>query len=298
MKRFFTLLIVCLCLSLGVASCNVTSVGGGSGDIVIASKGFTEQDILRELLAQQIEATTKLKVARKQLNGSLICHSALVAGDIDAYVEYTGTALTTILKEKVISDPTKVYNLVKQAYKKQFNLEVTQSLGFENTYAMIIRDQDAKKYNIKTISEAAKYAPEWKIGFGYEFGEREDGFPGLSKIYNLNFEELPQTMDLGLIYRALTQKLVDVVVNNSTDGQIARLGLVILEDDKKYFPPYQAVPIVREQTLKKYPQLKKPLSQLAGILTADEMQQLNYLVEGELRDIKEVVSEFRQAKNL
>ncbi len=297
MKRFFTLLIVCLCL-IGFAGCSVSSVGSGSGDIVVASKGFTEQDILRELLAQQIEATTKLKVARKQLSGSLICHSALRAGDIDAYVEYTGTALTTILKEKVISDPRKVYNLVKQAYEKQFNLEVTQSLGFENTYAMIIRGEDAKKYNIKTISEAAKYAPEWKIGFGYEFGEREDGFPGLSKTYNLKFGELPKTMDLGLIYRALTQKLVDVVVNNSTDGQIARLGLAILKDDKKYFPPYEAAPIVRKETLKKYPQLKKPFSQLAGILTADEMQQLNYQVEGELRDIKEVVSEFRKSKGL
>lgn len=297
MNKFFTLLVVCLCLSLGITGCNITATNGG-GDIVIASKGFTEQDILRELLAQQIEATSDLKVDRKQLNGSLICHSALVAGDIDAYIEYTGTALTTILKEKVISDPTKVYNLVKQAYEKQFNLEVTESLGFENTYAMIIRGEDAKEYNIKTISEAAKYAPEWKIGFGYEFGEREDGFPGLSKTYNLRFGELPKTMDLGLIYRALTQKLVDVVVNNSTDGQIARLGLVVLKDDKKYFPPYQAAPIVRKETLKKYPQLKKPLSQLAGILTADEMQQLNYLVEGELRDIKEVVSEFRKAKGL
>ena len=186
MKRFFTLLIVCLCL-MGIASCNATSVGSG-GDIVIASKNFTEQDILGELLAQQIEATTELKVDRlRQLGSTSICHSAMLAGKVDAYVEYTGTMLTAILKQKVISDPTKVYNLVKQAYEKQFNLEVTKPLGFENTFAMIIRGEDAKKYNIKTLSEAAKYTPSWRAGFSYEFVEREDGFPGLSKAYNLKF---------------------------------------------------------------------------------------------------------------
>jgi osmoprotectant transport system substrate-binding protein len=298
MKKFLTLFVICLCLSLGIASCNVTSVGSNGGDIVIASKGFTEQDILVELLAQQIEATSDLKVDRRRLQGTKLCHEAVVAGSIDAYIEYTGTALTTVLKKKVIDDPRKVYNSVKQGYEKQFNLEVTQPLGFENTYAVIVRGETAKKYNIKTISEAAKYVPNWDIGIGYEFAEREDGLPGLIKTYNLKFKGSPKSMDLGLIYRALTQGLVDVVVNNSTDGQIARLGLVILKDDKKYFPPYEAAPIVRKETLKKYPQLQKPLSQLDGILTADEMQELNYEVEGELRKIKEVVSEFRQAKGL
>ena len=298
MKKFLTLLVVCLCLSIGIASCNITSIGSGGGDIIVASKGFTEQDILRELLAQQIEATTDLKVDRRTLQGTKLCHDSLVAGNIDSYIEYTGTALTAVLKKSVIDDPVKVYNLVKQAYEEQFNLEVAKPLGFENTYAVIVRGEDAKKYNIKTISEAVKYAPNWDIGIGYEFAEREDGLPGLVKAYNLQFKGRPKSMDLGLIYRALTQELVDVVVNNSTDGQIARLGLVILKDDKKYFPPYEAAPIVRKETLKKYPQLKKPFSQLAGILTADEMQQLNYQVEGELRDIKEVVSEFRKSKGL
>lgn len=298
MKRFFALLVVCLCLGLGMAGCGATS-NGGSGDIVVASKNFTEQYILGELLAQQIEATTDLKVKRlPQLGGTNICHEAITAGEIDAYIEYTGTALTTILDQKVIDDPQKVYNLVKQGYEKKYNLEVTQPLGFENTFAMIIRGEDAKEYNIKTLSQAAKYTSDWGVGFGYEFGEREDGFPGLSKVYNLKFRESPKIMDLGLIYRALTQNLVDMVAGNSTDGQIARLGLVVLEDDKGYFPPYEAAPIVRKETLKKYPQLKKPLSQMAGILTADEMQQLNYLVAGELRDVEEVVSEFRQAKGL
>ena len=296
MKKFFTLLIVCLCVSLGFAGCGITSNNNG-GDIVIASKGFTEQDILVELLAQQIEATSALKVDRRTLKGTKLCHEALVAGKIDAYIEYTGTALTTILKKSVIDDPRKVYNSVKQGYEKQFNLEVTQPLGFENTYAVIVRGETAKKYNLKTISEAVKYASDWDIGIGFEFAEREDGLPGLIEAYNLQLQGT-KSMDLGLIYRALTQELVDVVVNNSTDGQIARLGLVILKDDKKYFPPYEAAPIVNKESLKKYPQLQKPLSQLSGILTADEMQQLNYEVEGELRKVNEVVSEFRQARGL
>ncbi|MGB3642465.1 MAG: glycine betaine ABC transporter substrate-binding protein [Rivularia sp. (in: cyanobacteria)] len=297
MKKFFTLLVVCLCLSLGVAGCNSTSLGA-RGDIVVASKSYTEQDILAELLAQQIEATSDLKVDRKQLSGTLICHKAIVSGDIDAYIEYTGSALTAILRKKIINDPRKVYNLVKLAYDKQFNLELTEPLGFENTYVMVIRGEDGKKYNIKTMSEAAKYSPEWGIAFSYEFGEREDGFPGLSKAYNLQFKQSPKTMDAGLLYRALNQKMVDMVSGNSTHGQIATLGLLALEDDKKYFPPYEAVPIIRKETLKKYPQLRKTLSQLDGILTTGEMQKLNYQVEGELRDVKEVVSEFRKAKGL
>ncbi|MEO1376320.1 MAG: glycine betaine ABC transporter substrate-binding protein [Cyanobacteria bacterium J06635_10] len=295
MKKFLTLLVVCLCL--GVAGCNVNAASG-SGDIVIASKGFTEQEILRELLAQQIEATSDLQVERKQLNGSLICHNAIIAGEIDAYVEYTGTALTAILNQKIINDPKKVYNLVKLAYSKQFNLELMEPLGFENTYVMVIRGEDGKKYNIKTMSEATKYTPQWVIAFSYEFGEREDGFPGLSKTYNLQFKRSPKIMDTGLLYRALNQKMVDMVSGYSTHGQIAALGLLALEDDKKYFPPYEAVPVIRKETLKKYPQLKKPLSQLANILNADEMQQLNYQVEAELRDIKEVVREFRKVKGL
>ncbi|WP_373695841.1 glycine betaine ABC transporter substrate-binding protein, partial [Brunnivagina elsteri] len=288
----FTLIIV-------ITSCNHNQNQNISGnrDIIIASKDFTEQDILGELIAQQIEATTNLKVKLKpRLGGSFICHEALIKGAIDGYIEYTGTAFTTILKQPVINDPKQVYQRLKQGYAQKFNLEVMEPLGFENTFAMIIRGEDGKKYNIKTLSEAAQYTPKWRGGFGYEFTEREDGFPGLAKTYNLRFRERPSSMSLDLIYRALTQGLVDMVAGSSTDGQISRLGLVVLEDDKKYFPPYEAVPIFRRETLKKYPQLSKGISQLAGKITADEMRQLNYLVEGELRDVKEVVSEFRKLK--
>ncbi|BAY30738.1 substrate-binding region of ABC-type glycine betaine transport system [Nostoc carneum NIES-2107] len=299
MKKFITLCLLTVALVIAIASCSPNTNTTSSGDIIVASKDFTEQDILGELLAQQIEATTNLKVARRpRLGGSFVCHSAITAGKIDAYIEYTGTAFTGILKQQVVNDPKIVYAKLKQAYAQQFNLEVMPSLGFENTFAMTIRGEDARRYNLQTLSEATKYTPQWRGGFGYEFLEREDGFAGLAKTYNLRFAKPPQIMDLGLIYRALIQKQVDMVAGNSTDGQIARLGLVVLKDDRQYFPPYEATPIVRKAILEKYPQLKNAIAQLAGKISADEMRQLNYLVEGELQDIKDVVREFRKSKGL
>ena len=298
-KKFFVICLLAFTLILTLASCNQTQSNCNTGDIIIASKDFTEQDILGELIAQQIEATGKLKVARKpRLGGSFVCHQALTSAKIDGYIKYTVTAFTSILKQAVINDPKQVYQRVKQAYAQQFKLEVMEPLGFENTFAMIIRGEDARKYNIKSLSNAAKYTPQWRGGFGFEFTEREDGFPGLSKTYNLQFRDRPSVMSLDLIYRAISQGLVDMVAGNSTDGQISRLGLVVLEDDKKYFPPYEAVPIFSQQTLNKYPIIKTAISKLAGKITADQMRQLNYLVEGELRDIKEVVSEFRKSQGL
>ncbi|QIR35735.1 ABC transporter substrate-binding protein [Tolypothrix sp. PCC 7910] len=299
MKKFITLCLLTVALVIAIASCSPHTNTTSGGDIIVASKDFTEQDILGELLAQQIEAATNLKVARRpRLGGSFVCHSAITAGKIDAYIEYTGTAFTGILKQQVVNDPKIVYAKLKQAYAQQFNLEVMPSLGFENTFAMTIRGEDARRYNLQTLSEATKYTPQWRGGFGYEFLEREDGFAGLAKAYNLRFAKPPQIMDLGLIYRALIQKQVDMVAGNSTDGQIARLGLVVLKDDKQYFPPYEATPIVRKATLEKYPQLKNAIAQLAGKISADEMRQLNYLVEGELQDIKDIVREFRKSKGL
>jgi osmoprotectant transport system substrate-binding protein len=299
LKRFFVLCLVSLVLTTGIASCFSGSQISGGGDIILASKDFTEQDILGELLAQQIEAKTGLKVDRRpRLGGSFVCHQAITSGKIDVYIEYTGTAFTGILKQKPIADAGEVHQQLQQLYDKQFNLEVMPSLGFENTFAMIIRGEDAQRYNLKTLSQAAQYTPQWRGGFGYEFLEREDGFPGLARAYNLEFSRPPQIMDLGLIYRALIQKQVDLIAGNSTDGQIARLGLVVLKDDKHYFPPYEAAPIVRQETLNKYPQLRDAISSLAGKISADEMQQMNYLVEGELGDIKEVAREFLQTKGL
>lgn len=297
MKKFIAFSLICLALMIGITSCNQTTTNTSGGDIIVASKNFTEQTVLGELLAQQIEAKTDLTVDRKpQLGGTFVCHQAIVAGKIDAYTEYTGTAYNAILKQTVIPDPKEVYQKVKNTYAQDFKLKVMEPLGFENTYAVIVRGEDANRYNLKTISDLAKYAPQWRGGFGYEFMERKDGFPGLSKTYGIKFNKSPRIMDIGLLYRALIQDQVQVIVASSTDGQIARLGLVILEDDKQYFPPYEATPVFRQETLKKYPQLQAAISPMLGQITADEMQQLNYLVEGELRKVKDVVREFRKAK--
>ncbi|MDJ0635740.1 MAG: glycine betaine ABC transporter substrate-binding protein [Xenococcaceae cyanobacterium MO_188.B29] len=268
-------------------------VSNSNDKIIIGSKNFTEQIILGELLAQQIEKETNLQVDRRfNLGGSFIAHEAVKAGEIDGYVEYTGTAFTAILQQKVITDPQIVYQRVKQAYADKFNLVVLDSLGFENTFAIVIRGEDAQKYKLKTISEAAKYTPQWQAGFGHEFLAREDGYPGLAKTYGLQFARSPKGMEIGLMYKALSTKQVDLVAGNSTDGLIPILNLVVLEDNKKYFPPYEAVPIFNQQTLTKYPQVKEAIDQLAGTVSADTMQQMNYQVDEQALPVEEVVRKF------
>ena len=227
--------------------------------LTIGSKFFTEQVILAEFLAQHIEARTGIHVERKSnLGGTLLCQKALLSGDLDLYVEYTGTALTAVLNESPGRDPRDVYNLVKQGYAKRFNLEVTEPLGFENTFAMVVRGEDAQRLHLRNTSDVVPYAPKMRAGFGYEFLERPDGFRGWSRLYGLHFAAAPSVMDLGLIYRALVDKKVDIVAGNSTDGLIDALHLVPLVDDKHYFPPYDAVPIVRRDALAKFPQLRAP----------------------------------------
>ncbi len=273
--------------------------GGRERRIVVGSKNFTEQIILAELLAQQMESRTNLRVERRvNLGGTLICQQALRAGEIDLYVEYTGTALTVVLGEPPSSDPAAVYGRVKKAYAERFGFEVGEPLGFNNTFAMVIRGEDARQRKLRTISEIAPYAPRWRAGFGYEFMERPDGYRGWVQAYGLRFAGPPRIMDLGLIYRALKEKQVDIVAGNSTDGLIAALDLAVLEDDRHYFPPYEAVPIIRREALARHPELRELLRGLAGRLSEADMRRLNYAVDGERRDVAQVVREFRQAKGL
>ncbi len=294
MRRTVVLGLIASVCSLAIAGCT-----SNNQRIVIGSKNFTEQVILGELLAQEIEAKTNLKVDRRlNLGGTFVCHKGMLAGELDIYPEYTGTAYTAILKKTAISDPKAVYQQVKQIYAQQFQLEWTEPLGFNNTFAIVIRGDDARKNNLQTLTQAAKYTPQWQAGFGYEFLERADGFPGLAKTYNLKFAEQPKVMDLGLLYRALTDKQVDLVAGNSTDGLIDSLGLVVLQDDKRYFPPYEAAPIVRQETLQKHPELRSVFQGLAGKISETEMRRLNYEVDGKRRDVKQVVEEFRKAKKL
>lgn len=261
--------------------------------IVVGSKNFTEQVILGEMLAQQIERTTNLPVDRRlNMGGTFICHQALVAGQIDAYVEYTGTALTAILKKPVSTDAKQVYETVRRDYQTQFKAEWTEPLGFNNTFVIVVRGDDAQKLNLRTISDAAPFTGKWTAGFGYEFIEREDGYPGLSKLYDLHFPAPPRVMDLGLTYRALASGQVDVIAGNSTDGLIDTLHLLALEDDRHYFPPYDAVPLLREEVARMHPEVRKAFAALAGKITESDMRRLNYQVDGEHRDVATVVREF------
>jgi osmoprotectant transport system substrate-binding protein len=266
---------------------------------VIGAKNFTEQVVLGELLAQEIEAKSNLKVERRfYLAGSYICQQALVSGRVDAYVEYTGTALTAILKQPVDRDPQHVFDTVRNLYATRYNIVAAQPLGFENTFAMVIRGEDARALHLTTLSQAAQYIPQWRLGVGYEFEQRPDGLPGLSAAYGLKFAAAPRTMDLGLLYRALNAHQVDIIAANSTDGPIQAFGLVALEDDRHYFPPYQAVPLVRAEALQRWPQIQAALSALAGKITADDMRSMNEAIDGQHRDPAEVVREFRSTKGL
>ena len=269
------------------------------GHPVIGAKNFTEQVVLGELLAQEIEAKSNLKVERRfYLAGSYICQQALVSGRVDAYVEYTGTALTAILKQPLDRDPERVLSTVRSLYASRYNVVAAQPLGFENTFAMVIRGEDARRLQLTTLSQSARYTPQWRLGVGYEFEQRPDGLPGLSAAYGLRFVAPPRTMDLGLLYRALQANQVDMIAANSTDGPIQALGLTPLEDDKHYFPPYQAVPMVRRETVKRHPVVREALNQLGGKISDEEMRRLNYAVDGEHRDLAEVVREFLRTKHL
>jgi osmoprotectant transport system substrate-binding protein len=259
----------------------------------IGSKNFTEQLVLGELLAQYIAHFTTLPIDKRfYLAGSYICHQAILAGRIDMYVEYSGTALVAILKQPPASDHAAVLKTVKDLYSRQFGLEVLPSLGFDNTFAMVMRGADARRLRLKTLSDAAAISSQLRLGVGYEFLERPDGYKGLVSKYNLRFAESPRVMDLGLLYRALQNNQVDLVAGSNTDGLIAALDLVVLDDDLHYFPPYDALPIVRRETLAKHPAVAVALRQLSGKITAEDMRRMNYAVDGEKKDAAAVVSDF------
>ena len=270
-----------------------------TAEITIGSQNFTEQVILGEILATVIEANTDLKVNRKfNLGGTFICHNAVVSGAIDGYVEYTGTAWTAILNQKPINNPQLVYEKTKEKYAEKFDLKVMPFLGFENTYVILIRREDAEKLKITNVSEAAEYSPQLRGGFGHEFMDREDGYRGLVKTYNLKFSEPPLAMDLNLIYRALADKKVDLISGDSTHALISVYDLFMLEDDKQYFPPYQAVPVFNKQTLRKYPQVKEAIARLTGKISVEEMREMNYKVGNQSLPVKEVVENFLSSEGL
>jgi osmoprotectant transport system substrate-binding protein len=284
-----------VCCSLALVACAPPR----SSHVVVGAKNFTEQVVLGELLAQEIEATGGGKVERRfYLAGSYLCQQAMVSGRIDAYVEYTGTALTAILKQPVDRDAERVRETVTRLYDQKYAVKVGPGLGFEDTFAMVVRGDDARRLGLRTISDVTRAPEISRLGVGYEFAERPDGLRGLSAAYGLKFVGSPRTMELGLLYRALAAHQVDIVAGNSTDGAIRALDFVALEDDRHYFPPYEAVPLVREESLRRWPQIAVAMQRLAGKVSADNMRAMNLAVDTEHRDVGDVVREFRARRGL
>jgi osmoprotectant transport system substrate-binding protein len=285
--------------SIGLLAILVSCAPSHADRIVVGSKNFTESFVLGELIAQQIEARTTLKVERRfYLAGTYICQQAILAGRIDIYPEYTGTALTAVLKQPAVSNPAEVYQKVETEYQQRFQLTLGPAFGFNDTFAMEMRGDDARRLNIHTLTEAAQFAPQWHAGFGYEFMERPDGYKGLAALYGLRFAEQPRIMDLGLLARALKDHQIDLAAGNATDGLIPALDLFVLQDDKHYFPPYEAVPVIRKKTVELHPEVALAINALGNKIFASDMQRLNFAVDGQHRDTQEVVREFLKQKQL
>jgi osmoprotectant transport system permease protein len=276
-------------LVAGVVVSRSSSAAGST--VRIGSKNFTEQIILGELLAQAIERSGLRVERRLNLGGTFICDRALRAGDIDLYVEYTGTADTAVFKHAVDTDPARVRERVRQAYAGA-GITMLPPLGFENTFAILVRGDDARRLKLRTIADAAAHTPDWQAGFGYEFLQRADGYPGLADRYGLRFAAPPRAMDLSLIYRALSQRQVDLVAGDATSGLIAAYDLFMLEDNQRYFPPYDAVPVARSATLLRHPEVRAALERVAGRLSIADMRRMNQAVDAGRQDPAEVARDF------
>ncbi len=265
---------------------------GGAEVIRVGSKNFTEQIVLGEIVAQTIESRTSLRVERRlNLGGTFICDRALRSGDIDAYVEYSGTAQTAIFHGPVDTDARRVFEEIKRRYAEA-GLTVLDPLGFENTFAMLVRGDVATTLGLRTLSDAAAHAPSWRAGFGYEFLQRADGYPGLARTYGLRFVAPPTAMDLSLIYRAVAQGQVDFVAGDATSGLIDAYGLAMLEDDRHYFPPYDAAIVARAAVLLAHPEVRTALSALSGRITLADMRRMNRAVDADHRDPADVARQF------
>jgi len=286
--------VVGLALTVAATGCQ----GGGDPDtIVVGSKNFTEQEILGQIMAQMIEAHSDLTVKRNlALGGTMICFSALKAGDLDLYAEYTGTGLVNILEEKVIADPDQAYDAVSKAFDEQYGLTWLDPFGFNNTYTLTMRKDHAARLGIASISDLAAYlngdGEDLRAGFDAEFFTRPDGYEGLNKHYGFAFPGRPKQMDPGLMYRAAADEAVDVIDGFATDGRIPAFNLVVLEDDKGFFPPYYAAPLVRGEALEAHPEVGDILNRLAGRISNEAMQRMNYQVDEEGRKAADVAREF------
>lgn len=291
-KRILALVLAVMLLVPVLAGCS------GGDKIVIASKNYTENQILAEMMAQLIEENTDITVQRKiNMGGTLVCFEAIKKGEVDIYPEYTGTALMEELKLPVNNDPDEVYDTVKQEFASQFNIKWLDELGFNNTYALAISKDVAEDKGIKSISDLVPLSGDYVFGAEQEFFNREDGYPGLIEVYGLTFKNVSQ-MDISLKYQAVNQGTIQVTNAFSTDGMLKAMELTVLEDDKGFFPPYYAAPIVRQETLDKYPELEDLLNKLGGLIDDVTMQGLNYRADNENVSIKQVAADFLKENGL
>jgi osmoprotectant transport system substrate-binding protein len=292
-KKLLGIIALCLVGILSFSGCV-----SNTGKVVIGSKDFSENIVLGEMLAQLVEEHTDLKVERKlNMGGTFVCFEALKKGEISAYVEYTGTGLTAQLKMDVINDPDESYAVVKDEFDKQFNIKWLEPLGFNNTYAIAVTDEIAKKHNLEKCSDLARVSKDLVFGAEHEFFNRQDGFDGFIDLYGIEFKDINK-MNVSLKYQAIGEGQMDVTDVFATDGQIRQYDLKILEDDKNFFPPYYAAPIVRKDVLNAYPQLEDVLNMLAGNINDEVMTELNYKIDVEQQQIEKVAKEFLQSKGL
>ncbi len=291
-KKALVILMILVLATTALAGC------GSSADITVGSKNFTENILLGEMISILIEENTDLTVERKlNLGGTLVNFEALRNGDLDLYVDYTGTGLMAILDMDVINDPDLVYDIVQEEYMEQFGLKWMAPMGFNNTYAIAVREDTAKQYSLETLSDLALVSDELVLGSHQEFYNRPDGYPGLQETYGMNFKDT-KAMEIGLKYQAIGTKDIDVTDAFATDGRLISYNLVVLEDDKQFFPPYHAAPVVRMDTLEEYPELEGILNSLGNMISDEEMQQMNYLVEEEGMDEAKVARDFLVQKGL
>jgi glycine betaine/choline ABC-type transport system substrate-binding protein len=261
--------------------------------IVVGSKNFTEQVILGEIIAQHLESRLHQPVVRKlDLGGTMLAHQALLAADIDLYPEYTGTAFTNILKRSGVNDSAVVLDRVRTEYASGFRLDVLDPLGFNSSFAMTVRGDDARARHLETLSDAAADSAGFSLGAGYEFLTRPDGYPALTATYPIKWTTAPKSMDLGLLYTALLGKQVSMVAANTTDGALVKLDVKVLQDDKHAFPPYQACIVVRSDLLASSPDVRKALAELSGKISDDTMRSMNYAVDVEHKQVRDVARDF------
>ena len=295
MKRLFKAAGVLALSTALLAGCT----GAGGDKIVIGSKNFTENMILGHIFAEYIKANTDLKVEYKEnLGGTMVCFEALKKGDLDIYPEYTGTGLTAHLKMDVINDPDEVYSIVKREFDSQFGITWLNELGLNNTYAVAIKEDYAAQNNIQSVSDLAAFSDQLTFGAEHEFFDRMDGFEGMVETYGLTFKGEPVKMDVSLKYQAMAEDRIQVTDAFTTDGQLITYKLKVLEDDKGFFPPYYAAPIVKNETLKAHPELEELLNKLSGKITDEAMQQMNYQAETEKKPMKDIAIEFLKEQNL